>query len=84
MNQRNYQVVRFGFKEGRRVVKSNMTEDEAIQMCRDPETSGSTCSNLNRRGQWFCGVEKMPRKKKNRRKANTNRLGQSLKKCYFG
>ena len=66
MNQRNYQVVRFAFKERRRVVKSNMTEDEARAYCQDPETSGYHCSNLRNRGQWFCGVEQMPPKKRKR------------------
>ena len=84
MTSRNYQIVRMVFGGRRRIIKTGLTREEAVAHCKDPETSGSTCSDLSNRGRWFDGFEEMPYKKIRRRKLNTNRLGQSLKKCYFG
>ena len=57
-----YKVVRFYFK-GRepQVVRQNLTKDEAIEWCNDPETSSSTATNPNAveytkiNGDWFDG-----------------------------
>ena len=48
-----YNIIRFKFDGYPRIVKKNLTLEEAQEHCRDPETSGSTCSNLNKRGMWF-------------------------------
>ena len=52
-----YNIVRFyedDFCENR-IIKRKLTLEEAQAHCKDPETSGSTCSDLNKRGQWFDG-----------------------------
>jgi len=38
-------------------MKRGLTLEEAQEHCRNPETSGSTCSDLSKRGQWFDGYE---------------------------
>ena len=58
-----YKVVRFFENENvtTRVIKKNLTEKEAKDHCKDPETSSSTCKlwhNRNRTkrlGRWFDG-----------------------------
>jgi len=84
MTNRNYQIVRMVFGGRNVVIKTGLTREEAVAHCKDPETSGSTCSDLSKRGRWFDGFEEMPAKKIRRRRKNTNKLGQSLKRCYFG
>ena len=51
----SYRIIRFYFNGNQRVIKSGLTLEEAQAHCKDPETSGSTCSDLNKRGQWFDG-----------------------------
>ena len=50
-----YKIIRFRFEGDDRVIKRGLTLEEAREHCSDPETSGSTCSNLKKRGQWFDG-----------------------------
>ena len=50
-----YKIIRFRFEGNGRVIKRGLTLEEAQEHCRDPETSGSTCSDLKKRGQWFDG-----------------------------
>jgi len=52
-----YNIIRFKFDGYPRIVKRNLTLEEAQAHCKDPETSGSTCSDLSKRGQWFDGYE---------------------------
>ena len=43
-----------------RVIKKDLTLEEAQEHCRDPETSSRTCSSHeeeNRLGPWFDGYE---------------------------
>jgi hypothetical protein len=51
----SYRIIRFYFNGNQRVIKSGLTLEEAEAHCNDPETSGSTCSDLSKRGQWFDG-----------------------------
>ena len=50
-----YKIIRFRFEGDDRVIKRGLTLEEAQEHCRDPETSGSTCSDMRERGQWFDG-----------------------------
>ena len=50
-----YKIIRFRFEGNDRTIKRGLTLEEAQEHCRDPETSGSTCSDLKKRGQWFDG-----------------------------
>jgi len=50
-----YKIIRFKFEGNDRVIKRGLTLEEAQEHCKDPETSGSTCSDLKRRGMWFDG-----------------------------
>tara|TARA_R110002012_G_C11644417_1_gene610922 strand:- start:698 stop:871 length:174 start_codon:yes stop_codon:yes gene_type:complete len=52
-----YNIIRFKFDGYPRIVKRNLTLEEAQEHCRNPETSGETCSDLSKRGQWFDGYE---------------------------
>jgi hypothetical protein len=58
-----YKIVRMYFKGGKRVVKRNLTLEEAQEHCSDKETSSSTCTkseNVRRTkqmGPWFDGYE---------------------------
>ena len=60
-----YNIVRFYFKKGRRVIKSNVTLEEAQEHCSDPETSSNTCTlprklqYTKEHGPWFDGYEKI-------------------------
>jgi hypothetical protein len=61
-----YQVIRFYFRGGRRVIKTGLTREEAVAHCQNPQTSSSTCTNaVGRRrtaalGPWFDGFDTMP------------------------
>ncbi len=50
-----YKIIRFDFNKGNRTIIRGLTKEEAIEHCSDPETSGSTCSDLSKRGMWFDG-----------------------------
>ena len=58
-----YNIVRFYFEHGRRIVKRRVTLQEAQKHCKDPETSSRTCkSSAGKRrtrvyGDWFDGYE---------------------------
>ena len=52
-----YNIVRFTFDGYPRIIKRDLTLEEAQEHCRNPETSGSTCSDLSKRGMWFDGYE---------------------------
>ena len=62
-NERNYNVVRFYFRGGRRVIHQRVTLKEAQAHCADPETSSSTRTSATGRartrrlGRWFDGYE---------------------------
>ncbi len=48
-----YKVVRSYFEGNNKLIKTGLTLEEAQEHCQDPETSGSTCSDLSKRGMWF-------------------------------
>jgi hypothetical protein len=58
-----YKIVRFYFNGQRRVIKRNLSLDEAQNHCNDPETSSFSCKrkrNIRRTeqfGLWFDGYE---------------------------
>jgi hypothetical protein len=62
----SYKIVRFYFDNAipSRVIKRNLTLEEAQTHCRDPETSSRTCTKYHNRkrtariGPWFDGYEK--------------------------
>lgn len=39
--------------QDRKLIAEGLTLEDAQEHCSDPETSGSTCSDLSKRGQWF-------------------------------
>ena len=49
MTNRNYQVVRMYIGGRKTIIKTGLTREEAVSHCKDPETSGSTCSDLKTR-----------------------------------
>ncbi len=52
-----YKIIRFRFEGRNRTIKRGLTLEEAQEHCKDPETSGSTCSDLKKRGMWFDGYD---------------------------
>jgi hypothetical protein len=58
-----YKIVRMYFNGGRRVVKRDLTLEEAQAHCQDPETSSSTATSAaakrrtREKGPWFDGYE---------------------------
>ena len=57
-----YKVVRYYYNSGRKVtIYTGLTEEQAQEHCRDPETSSSTCTSWKGRnrtekcGPWFDG-----------------------------
>ena len=50
-----YKIIRFRFEGDDRVIKRGLTLEEAQEHCRVPETSGSTCADMRKRGQWVDG-----------------------------
>lgn len=56
-----YRILRFYRGRKSRIVKTNLTYEEAIKHCNDPETSSLTCTNQHRKncigGDWFDGFE---------------------------
>jgi hypothetical protein len=60
---RNFKIIRFFGREDRRprVIKSGLTEGEARQHCRNPETSSRTATSHKAKaytranGEWFDG-----------------------------
>ena len=84
MTSRNYQVVRMWHNTNhKKIMKTGLTEAEALAWCRDPETSGSTCSDLSKRGRWFDGLEEM-RLKTDNRSVHQRLREQKLKKYLRG
>lgn len=53
----SYRIIRFYANSNQRVIQSGLTLAEAQEHCKDIETSGSTCSDLSKRGDWFDGYE---------------------------
>ena len=53
----SYYIIRMYFDKPSRIMKRGLTLEEAQEHCHDPETSGSTCSDLSKRGKWFDGYE---------------------------
>mgnify|MGYP003657294819 FL=1 len=55
----SYNVIRMWASENMpdTIIKTDLTLEEAQEHCRDPETSGSTCSDLSKRGMWFDGYQ---------------------------
>lgn len=39
-----YQIIRYSFDGGNRVIQTGLTLEEAQEHCADPETSSRTCS----------------------------------------
>ena len=66
--KRNYKIIRFYEEQGLayRVLRSNLTEREAIELVRDPERSSLTCKLWHNRkrtdliGHWFDGFTSSP------------------------
>ena len=60
----SYNIVRFYFKGGNRIIQRGLTLEEAQAHCKDPETSSSTCKSASshritkRNGPWFDGYTK--------------------------
>ena len=52
-----YKIIRFRFDGNNRTIKKGLTLEEAQAHCKDPETSGATCSDLSKRGRWFDGFD---------------------------
>jgi len=58
-----YKIVRMYFNGGRRVVKRDLTLEEAQAHCQDPETSSRTAASAaakrrtREKGPWFDGYE---------------------------
>ena len=56
-----YNIVRFYYKGGQRVIERGLTLEEAQAHCKDPETSSTTCTTsrakaiTRRNGPWFDG-----------------------------
>lgn len=58
-----YKIIRFSFGGENRVLRRNLTREEAREHCNDPETSSRTCSAetavqeaaLGNTGPWFDG-----------------------------
>lgn len=63
-----YKIVRMYFNGGNRVIKRDLTLDEAQAHCSDKETSSSTCTKsenkrrTKRMGPWFDGYEEIKQK----------------------
>jgi hypothetical protein len=55
------------------IIKKDLTEEEAIKHCNDPETSSKTCTSNYRRaytrknGEWFDGMQSYNIKKRYKR-----------------
>jgi hypothetical protein len=51
-----YYIIRmWANRASTKIIKKGLTLEEAQEHCQDPETSGSTCSDLSKRGMWFDG-----------------------------
>tara|TARA_B100001094_G_scaffold187628_1_gene181856 strand:+ start:12329 stop:12502 length:174 start_codon:yes stop_codon:yes gene_type:complete len=48
-----YKIIRQRYNGNNTTVKKGLTLEEAQAHCRNPETSGSTCSDMKKRGMWF-------------------------------
>ena len=63
MGERDYRVVRYYSKGGRRTIIDCCTLEEAQRHCSDPETSSQTATSAaarritRRNGPWFHGYE---------------------------
>ena len=59
----SYEIIRFYFKGGNRIIKRGLTLEEAQEHCKNPETSSSTCKSASskritkRNGPWFDGYQ---------------------------
>ncbi len=57
--EKTYKIVRMYLEKRARVIKRNLTLEQAHIHCRDPETSSSTCTTARakaiarRNGDWF-------------------------------
>tara|TARA_R110000851_G_scaffold143676_2_gene282559 strand:+ start:933 stop:1103 length:171 start_codon:yes stop_codon:yes gene_type:complete len=49
----SFKIIRFRFNGKNTTIKKGLSLEEAQEHCQDPETSGSTCSDLSKRGMWF-------------------------------
>lgn len=60
---KTYEIIRFYFNKGNRIVKTGLTLEEAQEHCSDPETCSRTCSTLDslsvldRTSDWFDGYQ---------------------------
>jgi len=60
-----YNIIRFYFRGGRRIIKRNVTLAEAQEHCKHPDTSSKTCTTkagMRRTalmGDWFDGYEEI-------------------------
>lgn len=63
--RRRYRIVRFYSDGGRRVLRTNVTVDEAKAWCLSPESSCQTCTTPWKRrytarvGKWFDGWQEL-------------------------
>ena len=68
----NYQIVRFrqhpDHSISRRILKTDLTLEDALKHCHDPETSSSTCSakkrnSVRHKDPWFDAYEEQKGRK---------------------
>ncbi len=73
-----YKIIRYffnvnGVSRPNMIIKKDLTEEEAIKHCNDPETSSKTCTSNYRRaytrknGEWFDGMQSYNIKKRYKR-----------------
>jgi len=71
---RLYNVVRFYFNHGRRIIKRNLLLSEAQAFCGSPESSSKSATSAaarrttDRMGPWFNGYEEVKSSRVRRRK----------------
>jgi hypothetical protein len=59
LTSQKYKVIRFSFKGRRRVVRRNLTLDQAQSICRSPESSSRTAQGVSPKASpWFYGYER--------------------------
>ena len=60
-----YKIIRFYYNQNSRVIKKNVTLEEAQKHCNDRETSSATCTKSDGKartrkyGPWFDGYDEM-------------------------
>lgn len=66
--EKKYMIVRFYSNGYKRIIRTNLTKDEAMEHCKDPETNSKTCTSRQgkrrtaSKGAWFDGWTEQPTK----------------------